>query len=73
MINPQVIIAMAGRKSLTLGAGVIIGAWVGIEYTEEVKSIFQSSATGLVAALVMLFVGTQQSLKVAKGKDVAKL
>lgn len=71
-MNPQIILAMAIRKSLTLGAGAIIGAWVGMEYPTEIRTVFESSAAGLVAALVMLLIGTQQSLKVAKGKDTPK-
>jgi hypothetical protein len=43
---------MLMRKSITLGSGIIIGAWVGIEYPDFVKQIFQAPIVGLAGVLV---------------------
>lgn len=68
-MNPKVLLALAVRKSLTFTAGGIICAWITLEHTETVRAMFASSATGLVSALIMLFISSKSSLKNVKETD----
>lgn len=65
-MNLQQILAMAVRKSLTLAAGIVIGAWLAVQYPESTKAVFESSVASLVAALVALAVSGKMSVNVVK-------
>ena len=53
-MNPN--FKMLAHQPLMLAAGIVIGAWLALQYPDATRSLFSAPLTGLACVLVSVFI-----------------